>query len=792
MIGNYNPEKIKQLMLKSIKKSDFIENLIKEHQGNEEVVLNIIQDTFEEIVKDSSPFRWEPVTPEQFLSDPYFLGPDPVTGEGVAATLHEQLKKEFCEIHRKDSPYSEVILTGGIGWGKSFFMEISMIWQLYLLSCLKYPQRFFGLGANTKIALMIISITEKQSKKNIFSGIKEALKKIPYFIENFQFDPKRATESMIFPNNIEIMNATSEHSSTIGLNIYSACLDEANFFKKVANSKRAQEAGEIYDEALVLYQSVRRRLDARFLQNGHKPGIFYIGSSKVYPNDFTANQIEKSKELERETGIQTVHVMDYNLWTVNRERYSTEEFKVMIGSINSRSRIIDEFDNQPIVGEVIHVPMDFYDKFRKDLDNAIRDIAGVAIYTVQPFIGNKEYIGNAFLHGEQIGLTRIFSVDEATLSPKPQFLQQEYILPHKIRKPDAVRYVGIDIGVKKDKFGFALGYIDGHARAKKEFFNAEKQTFDVYEEKMPKIVIEMLLTIKKEEEFGEVELARVRNLILQLIKFGYKIRQVSMDGYQSTDMFQILKRYGIEGTYISMDKTTEPYETYRSALYEERICSIYNQLLELELNELERDYIRNKIDHNPRGCFLGDTKIKLLNGTNVPISELVGLENVELYGCFENGLIVPTKAKRIFETKKIKQYLEIQIDNGEIIKCTDDHRFMMRDGSYKEAKDLLTRDSLMSLDCCCKIVSIKKILLSEEVPVYDIEVPLTSNFALSAGIFVHNSKDLSDAAGQIVYNMHINPIYNDMPLLPVSVGTDTSNLQTYQEIIENFEKWARD
>jgi hypothetical protein len=32
-----------------------------------------------------------------------------------------------------------------------------------------------------------------------------------------------------------------------------------------------------------------------------------------------------------------------------------------------------------------------------------------------------------------------------------------------------------------------------------------------------------------------------------------------------------------------------------------------------------------------------------------------------------------------------------------------------------------------------------------EMPVYDIEVPRTSNFRLLSGPFVHNSKDLSDS-----------------------------------------------
>ncbi|PKP53832.1 MAG: hypothetical protein CVT92_02550 [Bacteroidetes bacterium HGW-Bacteroidetes-1] len=792
MIKNNKVEEIRKILLKTLDNEGFVQELLEKYAGNEELILKMIEESFSELLEEANPYKWTPVSPTVFLTDPYYLGKNPETGIGVCETLHDQLFKDFCELHGPDSEYNEAILTGGIGWGKSFFMEISLLWQLYLLSCLKHPQKYFELASNTKITVMIISITEKQGKKNMFSGVKEALKIIPYFKENFQYDDKRAADSLLFPNNIELMSATSSHSSTIGLNIYAAALDEANFFKKVSNSKRAQDAGEIFDEALVLYQSVRRRLDARFLKKGHKPGIFYIGSSKVYPNDFTSERINKAMELEKEKGKKQCFVMDYNLWKVNRERYSKDEFRVEIGGLNRRSRILDEWDRD-IVGEVIHVPMDFYDKFQSDIDNAIRDIAGIGIYTVQPFIGNKEYIGKMFQSGTEMGLERIFSVDVATLSPKPEYMALEHLLNVPIRKPGHIRYVGVDIGLKKDRFGIAVGYIDGMEQVERTYLDAATQTMKVYKEKMPKCVIELLLSIKKEEEFGEVELGRVRYLIFQMMKNGYRIRLASMDGFQSADFLQILKRNNIEAVYISMDKTTEPYETFRTALYEERIASVYHPLLELELNELERDYVKGKIDHNVRSCLLGDTKIKLLNGKHVPISELVGQENVELYGCNENGVIVPTIAKKIWETKKVKEYLEVTLDNGEVVKCTVEHPFMVRDGSYKRADELVENDSLMSFDGSCAVSFVITIISDEEIPVYDIEVPLTSNFALSAGIFVHNSKDLSDAVGQIIYHMHINPMYNETPLMPVAIhdGSSVSSRESLEDTLEKFNKWVQ-
>jgi len=41
--------------------------------------------------------------------------------------------------------------------------------------------------------------------------------------------------------------------------------------------------------------------------------------------------------------------------------------------------------------------------------------------------------------------------------------------------------------------------------------------------------------------------------------------------------------------------------------------------------------------------------------------------------------------------------VEVTLDNGETIRCTPDHEFMLRDGSYREAQDLTSGQSLMPL-----------------------------------------------------------------------------------------------
>jgi hypothetical protein len=565
-----------------------IKALLIKYKQSPEILSSIFFDVFKEVSKKTNPYRWQPVTPKEFLNDPYYCGKNKKTGVGVCDTMYPKLKEDFIKVHTLNSNIREVILSGSVGFGKSFFMSLGLVWNLYLLSCFKDPQGFFEISLASKIAIMIISITEKQARKNMFFDVKEMVSSISYFQENFMFDKKKATESLIFPNNIELFSGTSAQSSTIGLNIFAAALDEANFFKTIQQSKRSTTSDGEFNEAFVLYNSLQRRQDSRFLKRGCKPGTIYLGSSNVYPSDFTAQRIKSAKQNQDKT----VYFIEYSRWGVCREIYGDEEFKVEIGGLNKRNRILtgDEMD---VTGQVINVPMEFYEKFKSDIDSALRDIAGIALYSVCPFFANREKINEMF----DTSIVRKFSVDTATLSPKTEFVLKEKILIHKIPNPKSIRFFGLDVGLKKDSFGFALGYISHMQYVEREYFDEMEQEIRTIKERVPFVVIDMVLEIVKEDDFGEVDLGRVRTLIFNLKRFGYKIKYGSADGFQSVDMMQILRKKGITMDYISMDRTTEPYECFRSAVYDNRVKCIYHPKLEIELNELEKNYVLDKVDH---------------------------------------------------------------------------------------------------------------------------------------------------------------------------------------------------
>jgi len=99
------------------------------------------------------------------------------------------------------------------------------------------------------------------------------------------------------------------------------------------------------------------------------------------------------------------------------------------------------------------------------------------------------------------------------------------------------------------------------------------------------------------------------------------------------------------------------------------------------------------------GCFSGDTKVSLADGRDLSFKKLVkeykeGKENF-CYTIKKDGSIELAKIENPRLTKKNAEVIKIYLDNGEKIICTPDHKFMLKDGSYKEAKDLTKNNSLV-------------------------------------------------------------------------------------------------
>ena len=101
------------------------------------------------------------------------------------------------------------------------------------------------------------------------------------------------------------------------------------------------------------------------------------------------------------------------------------------------------------------------------------------------------------------------------------------------------------------------------------------------------------------------------------------------------------------------------------------------------------------------GCFTGDTKVQLTDGRSLSFIELVNeWENEKrnyTYTVNEDGIVEIAEMESPRLTKRKEKIMKVVLDNGEEIRCTLNHRFMLRDGNFTAAQNLKAGDSLMPI-----------------------------------------------------------------------------------------------
>ena len=182
-----------------------------------------------------------------------------------------------------------------------------------------------------------------------------------------------------------------------------------------------------------------------------------------------------------------------------------------------------------------------------------------------------------------------------------------------------------------------------------------------------------------------------------------------------------------------------------------------------------KNYKRNELfiveGDSAGGCHTIDTPIMLANNTVKTIGELLedfnnGIDNY-VYG-FDNEHKKEFNVYKILDVFKTKttKVIRLTFDDGSQVRVTPEHKYLLKNGEWKEAQNLKPTDSLRSLYLLKngtldvnqlsntqlnreesqhnhRVVKIE--WLDDEVDVYDLTVDGVHNFALGNGVIVHNS-----------------------------------------------------
>lgn len=113
--------------------------------------------------------------------------------------------------------------------------------------------------------------------------------------------------------------------------------------------------------------------------------------------------------------------------------------------------------------------------------------------------------------------------------------------------------------------------------------------------------------------------------------------------------------------------------------------------IELLFGSLPRHIIGRAVFCN--FCLDGDTVISTTDG-DIKIKELVD-KDIKVSTMKDNDIIV-SDVCTVKPTIITNDEYRITLEDGSIIECTPNHRFMLVDGSYKEAQDLTENDDIMN------------------------------------------------------------------------------------------------
>ena len=160
-------------------------------------------------------FKEVPVSIEQFICDPYYLGETTKNG----AMVYPFWKKTLTDIFNHGNQYNEIILSGATRIGKTSTSVKIMAYMLYRLMLYKDPQGYFGLQPNSKLALAFANLTKDLAAGVAYSEFNQALKHSKWFMEHGAMNRGTVNQIYMPDGDIEII-AGSSASNFLGMQIW--------------------------------------------------------------------------------------------------------------------------------------------------------------------------------------------------------------------------------------------------------------------------------------------------------------------------------------------------------------------------------------------------------------------------------------------------------------------------------------------------------------------------------------------------------------------------------------------
>jgi hypothetical protein len=523
-------------------------------------------------------FEVEPVPLMPFLREQRFLGLPPLSDEQFAAVLHaERIYFEPTYEALGWEPVrmvNEIALAWGKGSGKDYVSRIMLSRAIYLLQCLESPQAYFGMPGSETIHVTNIATAAPQARFVFFEPWVRLLSRSPWFKDRME----PLTTSISFDKGLLAQSGHSSVESQEGQNLLMAVIDEYSGFKTAAEllTKKRLADREPVQSAEGIYKTALSSIRSRFPLTGK---LIAISFTRFRNDPIDLLEKRASADQERRGARSRMYGSRAATWEVNPTR--------------SRSDFDDDFENDPLDAQCRYMcqPSASPHRYFQNL-LALRRAMGIPldveeVWSLDPSPGvtvSYEYVAEP--------------VDEEVEPGWEVSFDFSGLVPHKA--PCAIH---IDLGITQDLAGVAMSHVTGWYE---KVFPVRDEVTGLVEERVerrPRVKTDFVMAFEQQRgDFAkgipgsDIQISWVRELIFALIRAGFSVRMVTMDGYQSTDTLQLLSRRGIKAELYSLDRNTEGYDVLKSLVYGGDIELPFHPLAFTELESLVKVSDR-KIDH---------------------------------------------------------------------------------------------------------------------------------------------------------------------------------------------------
>lgn len=535
------------------------------------------------------------LSPIEWASSPYYSG-------DLSKFLYPFWKEEMPDIFvGEETKYDEIVVTGGIGTGKTYFCCAVWMYMAYLLSLLRSPQETLGLSSKSFIYFVYLSVKITTAMETGFGELTQLFDTAPYFCKDFPRD-KNISTTLRFPKNIQFV-CGSDVSHFIGKNMLSLFYDETNFAKTAGGNM-----GDI-KKAKNIYSNSRTRIKSRFENERIKHFVLnMLVSSSTHAGSFTEEIIRKADDRTKIILAPIYKVKPKGTYKeTNFLFFSGTEFhepKVIDGKGDLKNIISDkelteigEFGSPDELFSLLPnsekfnfhlLPTNFERDARQIPKQVVQDVIGLSLATTDKLFKDGKAYERMCLRGKEFGLRHPFSVDSVTLSRRDSRQLIEYLDVKYLKELVGSNYCFLHIDQAESKCNAGISLVFPI-----RFEGEPENTF----------VIALMMKIFPPQEDGDkISLDKIRQFVEDLRDIvGLNIGLVTFDQFQSSMNIEILEGKSFKTGNLSVDRSDEVYVEMTNIISRNRVIAYDYAPFKTELFQLIQDREKKKVIKPDKG-----------------------------------------------------------------------------------------------------------------------------------------------------------------------------------------------